>query len=119
MRGKQLKDLLSNVQRQDLVLQNMCVARLVGSSATLCRVTNTSDDWSMVLVVWNVSYKRALLLQTECTSRLPRNSLVPSTSIAKRKRNSSPLWCCLSSCMVVKLGQSRLSLKERGWKLSK
>ena len=40
-----------------------CVALLVGSSATLCRVTNTSDHWSMVLVVWNVSYKRALLLQ--------------------------------------------------------
>ena len=47
---------------------------LVGSSATFCRVTITSDHWSMVLVVWNVSYKRALLLQTECTSRLPRNS---------------------------------------------
>ena len=102
-----------------LVLRNMCVARLVGSSATLCRVTNMSDLWSMVLVVWNVSYKRALLLQTECISRLPRNSRVPSTSIAKRKRNSSPLWCCLSSCMVVKLGQSRPCLKERGWKLSK
>ena len=27
MRGKRLKDLLSNVRRQDLVLQNMCVAR--------------------------------------------------------------------------------------------
>ena len=73
-RGEQLRDLLSNVQRQDLVLRNMCVARLVGSSATLCRVTNMSDHWSMVLVVWNVSYKRALLLQTECISRLPRKS---------------------------------------------
>ena len=73
-RGEQLRDLLSNAQRQDLVLRNMCVARLVGSSATLCRVTNMSDHWSMVLVVWNVSHKRVLLLQTECISRLPRNS---------------------------------------------
>ena len=74
MRGKQLKDLLSNVRRQDPVLRNMCVARLVGSSATLCRATDTSDHWSMVLVVWNVSYKRALLLQMESTKRSPRNS---------------------------------------------
>ena len=74
MRGRQLKDLLSNVRWQDPVLQNMCVARLVGSSATLCRATNTSDHWSTVLVVWNVSYKRASLLQTESTNRLPRNS---------------------------------------------
>ena len=48
MRGEQLRDLLSNVQRQYLVLRNMCVARLVGSSATLRRVTTCriTGRWS-------------------------------------------------------------------------
>ena len=73
-RGRQLRDLLSYVRWKDPVLQNTCVAHPVGSSATSCRATNTSDHWSTGLVVWNVSYKRALLLQTEFTNRSPRNS---------------------------------------------
>ena len=39
--------------------------RATAGSATSCHATNTSDQWSMVSEVWNASFKRAWLLQTE------------------------------------------------------
>ena len=79
MPGRQSRDPLSKVLRRGLELRNTHVTHLVELNATLCHATNTSDQWSMVSVVGNANFKRALQLQTEFFNLLLRNSSVPST----------------------------------------